>query len=170
MRDSIKEVGVVTGCFLLVSRRVFDELGGFDERYFMYGEDVDFSIKARKAGYRPVICPDAVITHEVGKSSATLGSKMLLVYRGKACLVRTHWHGIAKWSGLSLLWLGACHRAAASSMGSRLKLIRAKDHWETLWSCRKQWIIGYPDRDVDTQDDIKKAELCELDKIRSLQS
>jgi len=160
LRDTLKEVGVVTGCFLLVPRSVFDELGGLDERYFMYGEDVDFAIKARAAGYRPVICPDAVIIHEVGKSSATLGKKMLLLYRGKACLVRTHWHGMARWSGLSLLWLGTCLRAASSSIGSRLNLISPRTHWEMLWRTRKQWIDGYPSPDHGARADANEVEIC----------
>ena len=43
-RDDAREVGVVTGCLLLVSMEVWSRLGGFDPRFFMYGEDVDLNI------------------------------------------------------------------------------------------------------------------------------
>ena len=101
-RDSVREVGVITGCFLLAPKAVWDELGGMDERYFMYGEDVDFAMRARRLGYRPVICPEARTGPEVGQCSETPVHKTMLLYRGKASLVRTHWHGPAKWLGLVL--------------------------------------------------------------------
>jgi N-acetylglucosaminyl-diphospho-decaprenol L-rhamnosyltransferase len=88
-RDTVREVGVITGCFLLSPTEVWNKLGGLDERYFMYGEDADLAMRARNAGYRPVICPDAKLVHEVGACSDTPVHKTMLLYRGKASLVRT---------------------------------------------------------------------------------
>ena len=143
-RDSVREVGVITGCFLLVRRTVWDELSGFDERYFMYGEDTDLSARARAAGYQPVICPDARLIHEIGQSSPTPRSKMLLLYRGKASYVRTHWTGLRVRLGLWLLVVGVGARA----LGTRVvALSSAHDHgestWTTLWRQRRTWIVGY---------------------------
>ncbi|MCH1933265.1 hypothetical protein L9G16_24285, partial [Shewanella sp. A25] len=76
---------------------------GLDERYFMYGEDADLAMRAHSAGYRPVICPDAKLIHEVGGCSDTPVHKTMLLYRGKASLVRTHWTGLAQWLGLFFL-------------------------------------------------------------------
>lgn len=143
-RDSVREVGVVTGCFLLVPKAIWEELGGMDERYFMYGEDVDFATRARRAGYRPLICPDAELIHEVGQSSETPVHKTLLLYRGKASLVRTHWNGPAKWLGLFFLAAGTGLRAALSSLGAWFRRDDdGADRWQALWRERGIWLQGY---------------------------
>ena len=143
-RDSVREVGVVTGCFLLVQKAVWEQLSGMDERYFMYGEDVDFAMRARRAGYRPLICPDAELIHEVGQSSKTPVHKTLLLYRGKASLVRTHWNGPARCLGVFFLAAGTGLRAALSGCGAWLRRDNdAAGRWQTLWRERRTWLQGY---------------------------
>lgn len=140
-RDTVREVGVVTGCFLLAPRKVWNELGGLDVRYFMYGEDADLAMRARAAGYAPVICPTAELIHEVGKSSDTPVHKTLLLYRGKASLVRTHWCGLPRTLALLFLCTGTGLRALLSSVrGSKGS---AADRWSTLWRKRREWVQGY---------------------------
>lgn len=142
-RDSPREVGVVTGCFLLSPKTVWDELGGMDERYFMYGEDADFAMRARRAGYRPMICPTAELVHEVGLCSDTPVTKTLLLYRGKASLVRTHWCGTSRWLGLFFLATGTGLRAALSAVGGLLFRKDGGGRWQTLWRERATWLKGY---------------------------
>lgn len=143
-RDTVREVGVITGCFLLVERHAWQRLQGLDERYFMYGEDVDFALRARSEGYRPVICPDATVMHEVGQSSARPIDKMMLLYRGKAQLVRTHWHGWEQQLAHALLWGGVALRALVSSavMTVRPESESGK-RWTELWHRRDEWACGY---------------------------
>jgi GT2 family glycosyltransferase len=131
-RDTVRCVGIVTGCFLLARRDVWERLGGFDERYFMYGEDADLAARARRVGYRPIICPDACLIHEVGQSSATPLAKMLLLYRGKACFVRTHWKSWRRQTGLFLL-----------ASGVALRALIGPDRWHALWRERRTWLSGY---------------------------
>jgi len=142
-RNTIREVGIITGCFLLVQRDAWQKLAGLDERYFMYGEDADFSMRARAAGYRPVIFPEAEVVHEVGKSSSTPLHKALLLYKGKACYIRTHWTGIKRALGLGFLILGVGMRAAAGTVVSR-----RNKAWIGLWKQRAEWIPGYPPKTV----------------------
>lgn len=56
-RDTVREVDIIVGCFLMAPKALWDELGGFDLRYYMYGEDSDISLRAKKLGYRPMITP-----------------------------------------------------------------------------------------------------------------
>lgn len=142
-RDSVREVGVITGCFLLAPLAVWNELGGMDERYFMYGEDVDFAMRARARGYRPVICPDAELVHEVGQCSETPVHKTMLLYRGKASLVRTHWHGPARWLALLCLAAGTGLRSAMSKVIRNPQRGDAAARWQTLWHERQTWLGGY---------------------------
>lgn len=143
-RDTVREVGVITGCFLLSPTAVWNQLGGLDERYFMYGEDADLAMRAYTAGYRPVICPGATLIHEVGACSDTPVHKTMLLYRGKASLVRTHWKGLAQWLGLFFLASGTGLRAAVSKLKSKPDAGNsAAARWQTLWSERNKWICGY---------------------------
>jgi len=56
-RDSAREVDIVTGCLCLARRTIWEQLDGFDEAFFMYGEDADLAARAHKLGYRPAITP-----------------------------------------------------------------------------------------------------------------
>jgi Polysaccharide biosynthesis protein len=132
-RDSVREMDIVTGCLLLAPRSLWEELGGFDTRFFMYGEDADLSLRAKALGYRPAITPDAVVTHEIGVSSSTREDKLMLLFRGKATLLRKHWRGLRLRLGLFLL-----------SAGLRSLLSRGRGSqpspWTRVWRNRSQWL------------------------------
>jgi GT2 family glycosyltransferase len=61
----------VGGMFMLFRREVFEKLGGFDERYFLYYEDVDLCARLRLQGYEVALCPDAEVIHHAHRSSHT---------------------------------------------------------------------------------------------------
>ncbi|MEI8343605.1 MAG: glycosyltransferase family 2 protein [Candidatus Moraniibacteriota bacterium] len=52
-----------TGCAMFINKEVFKKIGLFDERYFLYYEDADFSVRARNAGFDLRICPSAKVLH-----------------------------------------------------------------------------------------------------------
>lgn len=140
-RDTVRHVDIVVGCFLLIRLELWKKLGGFDRRYFMYGEDADLCLRARKLGYRPMITPDARIMHLVGASTANRAEKVVAVMRAKATLVRDHW---PRWQvplGLGMLWLWAAMRGVASLVAPRPDR-RARLRY--LWSERKYWLAGFP--------------------------
>jgi N-acetylglucosaminyl-diphospho-decaprenol L-rhamnosyltransferase len=58
-----RPVDWVTGAFVAFNREVFDRIGGFDEDYFMYYEDVDFCLRARQAGFQSYFLPTAKAVH-----------------------------------------------------------------------------------------------------------
>ena len=132
-RDTVREVGIVTGCLLLAPRALWRELGGFDTRFFMYGEDADLGMRAWAKGLRPVITPDAVITHEIGVSSASRPDKLVLLFRGKATLLRKHWSPWRRRAGIALLLFGVGVRALLARSGP----------WPAVWSARRSWVKGY---------------------------
>ncbi len=63
------EVSILVGAFMLLKRAVYDELGGFDEHYFMYGEDIDFSYRIEKAGYKNRYFGSVTTLHYKGEST-----------------------------------------------------------------------------------------------------
>ena len=141
-RDSVREVDIVTGCLLLVRRSLWNDLGGFDERFFMYGEDADLALRAARRGFNHVITPDAVVTHEIGVSSSTRADKLVLLYSGKATLVRKHWPAGKRELGLGLLWAGIGVRALMAAV--RPGHVGASK-WREVWRARRSWLKGYPD-------------------------
>lgn len=66
-------VAWVSGAALLVSRELFFQVGGFDEGFFLYYEDVDFCFRARKAGKKVLLSPKVQVLHIGGKSMRSVG-------------------------------------------------------------------------------------------------
>ncbi len=67
--DGPHETSYVSGCCLLMRRNVIEKIGLLDESYFIYGEDADWCIRARRAGYPSIVVPSARIWHKVSASS-----------------------------------------------------------------------------------------------------
>ena len=66
--DSVRQVDWISGSFFLIRRATFEKVGGFDERFFLYCEDVDYCRRVQEAGYHVFYNPEAKITHETGYS------------------------------------------------------------------------------------------------------
>lgn len=62
-------VDVIAGSFMMMPRLLFDELGGWDEQYFFYGEDIDFCYRIRQADYAIIYYPHVRVVHYKGASS-----------------------------------------------------------------------------------------------------
>jgi GT2 family glycosyltransferase len=75
--DHTRIVDNVIGAFYLVRRGVFEALSGFDERFFMYFEDLDFSLRARQAGWHAVYVADARAFHKGGGTSQRVPARRL---------------------------------------------------------------------------------------------
>ena len=67
--NDVAKVPVFVGAFMLLSRKVYQEVGGFDERYFMYGEDIDLSYSVINAGYDNFYYGRTTIIHYKGEST-----------------------------------------------------------------------------------------------------
>ena len=76
--DTVNEVDVLPGAFLMISRPALEKTGLLDESYFMYGEDIDFSWRIKLAGYKNYYLPTTRILHYKGES--TRKSSMNYVY------------------------------------------------------------------------------------------
>ncbi|MCX7862670.1 MAG: glycosyltransferase family 2 protein [Bacteroidales bacterium] len=65
----IHEVEVLSGAFMLLRKKVLDNIGLLDETFFMYGEDIDLSYRILQAGYKNVYFPETTIIHYKGEST-----------------------------------------------------------------------------------------------------
>ena len=72
-----RDVDWVSGAGFCMRRELYERIGGFDEQFFMYLEDVDLCYRTHEAGFRVVYFPEAVITHAIGKSTDIVANKMI---------------------------------------------------------------------------------------------
>jgi len=76
--DRIEPVDWLSGACLVLRRDMADRIGGMDEGFFMYIEDVDLCYRAHRAGYEVVYFPQVAVTHHIGKSSDTIPNRSIL--------------------------------------------------------------------------------------------
>ncbi|MCL5090383.1 MAG: glycosyltransferase family 2 protein [Patescibacteria group bacterium] len=62
-QNETHEIDTPTGAFYLVRKEILDKIGSFDERYFMYAEDIDLSLRIKKTGWKVMFVPIAKIIH-----------------------------------------------------------------------------------------------------------
>lgn len=67
--DEIGKVALLVGAFMLLKRTIYNEINGFDEDFFMYGDDMDFSYRVTKSGYQNYYNPNTAIIHFKGEST-----------------------------------------------------------------------------------------------------
>jgi GT2 family glycosyltransferase len=91
--DVAQDVDWLTGACLLVRRAVYAQVGGFDEGFFMYSEELDWQKRIKDAGWRVVYVPQAVVVHHEGKSSEqVVPQRHIRFQRSKIRYFRKH-HG-----------------------------------------------------------------------------
>jgi GT2 family glycosyltransferase len=105
----------VSGSCLLVRRETLERLGGFDERFFLYEEDVDLCERARQAGLRVVHTPAAEVVHHLGRSMARAASSRVRYEYDRSHLLYYRKHNGSFVTALLRLYLAA--RAVALALG-----------------------------------------------------
>lgn len=144
-RKSERDVDVVSGCFFLSPRTLWNELEGLDETFFMYAEEADYCIRAIKKGYQPKVTPNARIIHHGGVSEVNLSGKMLKLLKGKAELINKH---AKHWQipiHKGLLKLHVFNKLMSLRIASFIKKEKRPiyEEWKVVYSQRKQWLKGY---------------------------
>ncbi|WP_066721743.1 glycosyltransferase family 2 protein [Sphingomonas pituitosa] len=142
-RDSVREVGALSGCFLMIRAPFFAALGGFDARYFLYGEDVDLNLRARALGARPCFTPAATIQHSGGASSRP-EDMMTYLLSAKVELVRRHLGPVRGRLAAQVYLFGAWLRAHAFAVLGRWhpRFADRRRTWQLVWRRRRHWRNG----------------------------
>jgi hypothetical protein len=98
-----RPVDWVSGAAICIRREVWEQVGGFDEGFFMYAEDMDWCLRAQQAGWKIYYLPEAAITHHIGRSSDQRPGKMVVAFhRSMARFYRKHYAPRWPW-GIRLL-------------------------------------------------------------------
>jgi len=120
-------VDQVIGAFFLVRRPVFTELNGFDERYFLYLEEVDFALRARHAGWPSYHVRQARVHHAEHVSSSQLGPwRHYLLLCSRSRYVFRHWTKPRAWLLMALI--------LSLEPAARLATAAVRGQWADLWA------------------------------------
>lgn len=123
LEPSERPVGWLSGSCLLVRRAAFDEIGGFDERYFMYMEDVDLGDRLQKAGWLNVYVPSAEVLHHKGHATGRDAARNLATHHKSTYMFLADRH--PGWWRAPLRWTLRASLAARAGLlvrGLRRKL------------------------------------------------
>lgn len=85
--EDFAHTGFCTGCCLLFSKAVLDKIGPLDDKLFFSWEDVDFSVRAQKAGFETVYVPGSVVWHKNANTSGGAGSPIQDFYQTRNRLI-----------------------------------------------------------------------------------
>lgn len=111
-RTTLHEIDAPTGAFFIIPRTVFEAVGGFDEDYFMYGEDIDLAYRIKEKGYHIVFDPSQKIIHYKHASGLkqekiqTVSKTKQYFYTSMKIFIRKHYvQKYPKWLIYCLMWI-----------------------------------------------------------------
>ena len=122
-----EKVDVLCGGLMMLSRDTWDKLGGFDESFLLYSEEIDLFTRLARIGQEAWITPDCKIIHDVGSGVPHSATRLMFATTGAMHYARRHWRTpLAQVAGFAL-WLEAARRWGTSLvMGPASKAHRAR--------------------------------------------
>jgi GT2 family glycosyltransferase len=116
------EVDVLAGAFMMIPKKVVDDIGSFDEAFFMYGEDVDLSYRIQKKGYKNYYFAQTTIIHFKGESTKKGSLNYVrLFYKAMNQFVYKHYKGSSVSVFVFLINIGIRLRAAFALVANLFK-------------------------------------------------
>jgi GT2 family glycosyltransferase len=144
-RDTVRPVDLVTGCFFMIPRSLWEELRGLDPAFFLYAEEADLCLRAHARGARPLVTPDATIVHYQSASSPVRADKLVRLLAGKMALINRHFPPWQKPIARALFRTWPATRLLATRGLSLVnpRHAAARDTWQEVWRRRAEWYDGY---------------------------
>ena len=115
-------VDVLAGAFMMIPKKILDITGGFDEQFFMYGEDIDLSFRIQKAGFSNYYFAESTILHFKGESTkkGTL-NYVKMFYKAMSIFAKKHYGGRSAGIFNFFIQMAIFMRAGLSAAGKFLK-------------------------------------------------
>ena len=157
--DKNHKVDILVGCFMMVPTQLLRAVGGFDPRYFMYGEDIDLSYELLKSGHENHYISDSQIIHYKGESTKRGSLNYVkMFYQAMIIFAKKQFSGSSALAYTLLIYLGIYLRAglallarlaksAATPIIDILLLAFTLDQLKSYWEHNHRFINGgsYPD-------------------------
>jgi len=151
--DQNSVVDILSGAFMMADKKVLDIVGGFDESYFMYAEDIDLSYRMQKAGYKNYYFAGTAIIHFKGESVSKRSKDYIRNFYGTMIqFIQKHYSGAAKYGYIILLRVFIFFK----------KFIFRKHAPPILQQPPKIFVIGATDTDVAFSKTIKADKIQDV--------
>ena len=120
--QEINEVDSLVGAFMMVRREAIEEIGLLDEDFFMYGEDIDWCYRIKKAGYKIIYYPEATIIHYKGASSKKKRIKTIYEFhRAMYLFYNKHYYKRYNFFITLIVYIGIAFRLSVALLFNFLK-------------------------------------------------
>lgn len=96
-KKSIKEVDVAPGTAFLIRKKLFEDVGGFDETFFLFFEENDLCLRVKKLGHKICINPEAKLVHLWGESTKSLENTKEIFQKSRKYYFQKHFGFVAAW-------------------------------------------------------------------------
>ena len=127
------EVDVLTGAFFMTTKEVLEKTGGFDEQFFMYGEDIDLSYRIQQAGYKIYYLSASTIIHFKGESTKKGSLNYLkLFYQAMSIFFKKHYSRSRSRIFSYFIQMSIWFRASLSVIGNLYKRKRQRNDREIV--------------------------------------
>jgi GT2 family glycosyltransferase len=140
------EVDVLAGAFMMLKKEVVEKVKGFDETFFMYGEDVDLSYRIQKFGYLNYYFADSTIIHFKGESTKKGSLNYVrMFYQAMSIFVKKHYSGSTAFLFSFLIQMAILARAVVSLFSGLLTkwgmvILDAAVVYSSLWLVEINWV------------------------------
>ena len=144
--DSVREVDIITGCFLMVKTELWRQLKCFNPLFFMFGEEVDFCLRAKKHGFKPMFTPDATVIHYGGVSEPKKVNSIVSTMRAEVTLIHEHWPRAQVGFGVKMIMIRVRIKSIILSLGAALGFqgcLEKASIWKGAWERRREWMSGW---------------------------
>lgn len=141
-RSAERAVDIVSGCFLLIRRGLWDRLDGFHPDFFMYGEEADLCLRARALGAVPRVTPEATIIHHGGASETVRADKLCRLMAAKMLLIHRHFPPMTRGLAAMLFAAWPWSRMIATGLlaGSDTRRRERASVWREVFRRRDEWM------------------------------
>lgn len=105
LNTDVPAIDFISGACMLIKSEVVNRVGLFDERFFMYFEDVDFCLRAKKVGFDIKVNPEAIFSHDIEEHRFTQNAAKL------SYVLKSNWQFVQKWIPLYAKPISYCYLA-----------------------------------------------------------
>lgn len=141
------EVEALSGAFMMVTAKNWQKMGGFDESFFMYAEELDLCYRLRSAGLPLVMTPNSQVIHLVGSGSGRSPKRIAAITRAKMHFLRKHRGKVIAALGGFLMWSTAMKKVIAATLLGALsrnkRLMDVSDAYSSTAFHPREWWSGY---------------------------
>lgn len=148
-QDTINQIEVLSGAFMLMRRKALDKVGLLDEDFFMYGEDIDLSYRILQGGYKNYYFPKTRIIHYKGESTKKDSINYVFVfYKAMIIFAKKHYSTKNAQSFTILINMAIIFKAALSILGNFVKklslaLVDFIIIYSGLWFFANYWGVHF---------------------------